>query len=394
MHIGIGISTDRDHIRAVKDAVQAARIQLASEKIDVAIVFSTVDFAHTIVFKTLSNLLKNVPLLGSSTLGIISNQGISTYGIAVLLLSLPKETYFNIACVKNISSKSAVSAGEELGEKLLYGCKGVRRSLTIVFSDGLLQNCPEVIYGIQERLGTSFPLVGASASDKLTFNKTYVYFGDEILTDAACGILLGGKWRFGLGIQHGWKPLGKPRTVTRSSGNIVTQIDNSPASRIYEDYFAKRMTEFKADLKRIAMLYPVGIKIPGEKEYLLRNVIDVNDGTLVFQGDVPQDSTIRLMIGTKESCLEAAAKATEDAKRNLAGQTVKFALIFDSATRAALFKRQAARELETVKSKLGRNIPIIGMYTYAEQAPLSAINYLGKAYFHSHTITLLEVGEL
>jgi hypothetical protein len=196
-----------------------------------------------------------------------------------------------------------------------------------------------------------------------------------------------------MGIQHGWKPLGKPRKVTQSTGNIVSEIDSAPATKLYADYFARNITEFNRDLKRMAMLYPVGIKISGEKEYLLRNVIDVKNGSLVFQGEVPQDSAIRLMIGTKESCLQAAAQAADDVKRNLAGHSMKFALVFDSATRSAIFGRQGAREIEIIKYKLGKNVPFLGIYTYGEQAPLSAISYLGKTYFHSHTITLLGVAE-
>jgi len=391
MHIGIGISTSRDHILAAKEATEAAQVNLGKKKIDAAIIFSTIDFAHPIVLKTISGILRDVPVFGASSLGIISDQGIKKYGLAVVLLAIQEDTYFNIACVKDISKKGALLSGKELGEKLLYGCKGVRRNLSIIFSDGLIPNGPELIFGLQEKLGRSFPLVGACASDNLTFEKTYLYFGGEVLTDAVCGILFGGKWNFGLGIQHGWKPLGKPRRVTKASGDVVDEIDNAPAAGIYEEYFAKSIPEFKKDLKRIAMLYPIGIKIPGEKEYLLRNAISVKNGGLLFQGDVPEGSTIRLMIGTKDSCLEAAALAAEEAKKNLGHHTMKFALIFNSASRLTLFGRHAYREIEVIKEKLGRNIPVIGIYTYAEQAPLSAINYLGKTYFQSHTVTILGI---
>ena len=391
MHIGIGTSTSRDHIQAAKEAVESARLGLGKKKIDVAFVFSTIDFAHAVVLKTIAELLGDTPILGCSSLGILCDKGILKYGLAVILLSMPEDSYFNAACVRDISNKGAGACGEELGEKLLYGCKGVRRTVSIVFSDGILLNGYELISGLQKKLGRSFPLVGASASDNLAFKKTYIYFGDQILSDAACGVLFGGKWSFGLGCHHGWKALGKMRRVTKSSGNRVSEIDSQPASKIYEDYFAKNIDSFRHDLKRIAMLYPIGIKIPGEKEYLLRNVIGIDNGSLVFQGDVPQDSTIRLMIGTKDSCLQAAAQAAEDVKNNLAGHAIKFALIFNSATRSVIFGRHATAELKTIKEKLGKNIPLIGLYTYAEQAPLGSINYLGKTYFHSHTITLLAV---
>lgn len=50
------------------------------------------------------------------------------------------------------------------------------------------------------------------------------------------------------------------------------------------------------------------------------------------------------------------------------------------------------QELEIIRSGIDKNIPIIGLYTYGEQAPLKALNYQGKVYFHNQTINILGVG--
>lgn len=390
---GIGLSTAKDHIKAVKEAVGQARIHIYENKIDLAIVFSSLEFAHGTVLSTIADLIGPAPLLGASSLAVISNQGIFKYGLMVMLLSMPGGVCFNTALVRKISTKSITSAGEELGEKLLSGFRDVHRDLSITFSDGLIQGGSGLIFGLQERLGRSFPLAGASASDNLAFAKTYVYFNGEALTDAACGILLGGKLNFGLGAKHGWKPLGKPRSITKSKGNIVEEIDGAPAVKLYEEYFAKDIAELKKDLKRISIFYPLGIYLSGEEEYLLRNILSIeDDGAIVFQGDVPQESLVRLMIGTQESCLAATRQAAEEVKNSLLGHRSNFALIFDSASRYMLLGRQANKELEIIKEVLGEDTPIMGLYTYGEQAPLKAINYLGRTYFHNQTVTILGIG--
>lgn len=391
IHIGTGLSTASDHIQAVKEAVKEAQTNIHSEKIDLAIVFSSIEFAHQRVLKTINDLLEPAPLIGCSSLAVISHQGIHRHALAVILLSLSEGIYFNAACVKDINAKSAITAGEELGEKLLYGSQNIRRDMSLIFSDGLIHNAPELIYGLQERLGRSFPLVGACASDNLAFQRTYLYYNQEVISDAACGILWGGKLNFGLGIKHGWKPLGKPRDVTQSKGNIVYEIDNLPAVKIYEEYFAKNTSELKKDLKRISIFYPIGIYLAGEEEYLLRNILNIENGALIFQGDVPQGSQIRLMIGTKESCLEAAEQAADELKKGLGTQTCKLALVFDSASRYILLGRDAHQELEIVKERLGKDTPVLGIYTYGEQAPLRAISYLGKTYFHNQTFTVVGI---
>jgi len=313
-----------------------------------------------------------------------------------MLLTFSESTFFNSAFVNDIRTKGALKAGEELGEKLVRNFQGIRRDVGIIFSDGLINEGWNLIYGLQERLGTSFPLIGAFASDNLRFSLSFVYSNQQISTDAACGILWGGKLNFGWGIKHGWKPLGKPHRATKAKANVVYEIDGRPAIKIYEDYLARGRDELKKELRRISIFYPMGIHLPGLEEYLLRNVKSIgNDGSLIFQGNIPEESMIRLMIGTKESCLDATRQAVNEAKSGLMFTPEKrppFALIFDSASRYILLGREADKELKIIKEVLGKDTPIIGVYTYGEQAPLKLINYQSKTYFHNQTITVLVIG--
>ena len=214
-----------------------------------------------------------------------------------------------------------------------------------------------------------------------------------MLTDAACGVIFGGKLNFGFGIKHGWQALGKPRHVTKSEGNIVSEIDGERAVKLYEEYFAYDITRLKKELGRISVLYPIGIYLPGETEYLLRNIVSLQDnGSIVFQGDVPQGAEIRLMIGTKESCLSAATLALAETKQAMGKHKPNLAFIFDSISRKILLGRDAYKELEIIKAGIDDDTPIIGMYSYGEQAPLRALNYLGKSYLHNQTVTVLAIG--
>jgi len=402
MNIGIGLSTEKDPITAAREATRDALINLHDTKVDLAIAFSSVDLVSVGLLKSISASLKaRVPIVGASSAAIISNQGVFKHGLVVMLLSLPANAYFNVACVRGIKEKTALNAGRELGEKLISGFRDFRRDLSIIFSDGLIEEGSNLIYGLQERLGKSFPLVGASASDNMRFLRTYLYFNQEVLTDSAIGILWGGKLNFGLGIKHGWKPLGKPRTITKSEGNIIYEIDGEPAARIYEEYLARDLAELQKEIRRISIFYPIGMYTAGEQEYLLRNALSIGDnGSLRLQGNVTEGSTVRLMIGTKESCLDATRQALDEAKKILFAPIVDFnkdkiknaVFVFDSVSRYVLLRREAEQELEIIKAGFNQGTPIIGLYTYGEQAPLKAISYQGQAYFHNQTIAILNIG--
>ncbi|KPK97543.1 MAG: hypothetical protein AMJ95_08410, partial [Omnitrophica WOR_2 bacterium SM23_72] len=233
----MGLGLERDLPVAVQHAVKQARANIhPGYKIHLAIVFSTMEFASPQVLKTLYALLGQAHIVGASSLGIITNQGIFRHGLAIMLLSLPKNAFCRTSFVQKISTKSSTNAGEELGENLLFGFKNTQRDFGLIFSDGLIRDGSGFLYGLKERLGWSFPLAGACASDNFEFKKTYVYFNEHASSDAACGIIWGGKINFGIGIKHGWKALGQPRTVTRATGNTIYEIDGRAAVSVYKDY--------------------------------------------------------------------------------------------------------------------------------------------------------------
>lgn len=393
MQIGIGLSTNRDHLSAAKEALIEAGRSMPVNKISLAMAFSSPEYAHQSVIKTISGLLpESTPILGCTTMGLLANDNIATHGIMIVLVCLPQDAFLNAALVQDTKAKESVDAGKELADKLAYGFQGVRRDLSIILSDGLNQDYHGLISGLREKLGWSFPIIGALASAKPSSGKTHIYFNDNIHNNATCGFLLGGKIYFGFGIKHGWKPLGKPHHVTKVSGNVIYEINNLPAVKLYEQYLDKDEKELKKELHKISVFYPIGVYIPGEEEYLLRSIINIGEnGSLVCHGDIHQDARIRLMIGTKESCVQAAQQAAEDAKTALGGHKISLVMLFDSASRHELLGRHTTQELGAIRKTLGQDVPLAGIYTDGEQAPLRAVNYLGKTYFHNQTIAIVAI---
>lgn len=394
MRVGVGVSTELDHLKAVKEAVEKATSQIGADSLDFALLFATEEFSHPLVLQTTANLIGPIPLLGSSSSIVISENGPLKHGLILMLFKLSEGAYFNAACVKEISTNNTLSSGEELGEKLLYGCKNVRRDLSVIFSNTNTGDYSNLVIGIQEKLGRGFPLFGAYLPKNIGQAENHLFFGSEILNNAACGILWGGKLNFGLGLEHGWQPLGKPRYVTRSQLDTVNEIDGAPAINLYKEYFGKETLELNRELKRISVFYPLGIAVSDKKEYLLRSVVAIkNDGSLLFRGEVPEGSMVRLMISSKDSCLTSAQKAAQTALNNTKGKKIKFALVLNSLSRYALLGRQAFQEIKIVREALG-DVPFSGIYTSAEQAPLSSANYnLGKTYFHNNSIAILTIAE-
>jgi len=263
-------------------------------------------------------------------------------------------------------------------------------------TEGLAENGAAIPRGIQEVFGRNFPIIGGAAGDDFLFQKTYQYCNDRVLRGAVIGIGLSGKFSFGVGVRHGWEPIGLPMKVTKAEGAKLIEVNNRPALSIYEDYFGKKAEELiKEPIARMAYTYPLGMSVEGSSELLIRDVVIADEkGVITCAAEIPEGSEIRLMLGDPEKAIQAAKKAAEGALAQLKGAKPKAVFVFDCMARNKLLGARIGEEIMAIQEVLGKEVPLIGFYTYGELAPLGGI--LGPECFsvwHNETMTLLVLGE-
>jgi len=390
--VGIGTSEKKDPFLAASEAAKIALYQLHHREITLAILFSTIHFSNQRLLEGIHYSLGNVKLLGCSGAALISSTTITKYGVGLMLISSDK-IKFGMASATHIKEKGPRAAGIEFARQALKNIGTPQRDLAFILSDGVVENASDLLKGMKDVLGLSFPIFGASSADNLRFLKTFQYYNNELLTDSIVGAIFTGENLLGIGLRHGWKPLGRPHTITEVKGNVIKKIEGKPAVAIYEEYFGKSRDEIKHSLIRMSIYYPLGLYVPGEEEYLLRNALRIDeDGGLVCQGDAKEGDEVRLMMGTKTSVLEAATQAAQEAKSALKDKNIKAALVFESVSRNKLLGQLTEKELSRIKEVLG-DVPILGLCTYGEQAPLKSLEHYGETYFHNEAVAILALGE-
>ena len=390
--IGVGLSDKKDPYQAGCEAGQMALYQIHHRKIDLCFLFSTVQFCTERLLEGIGYALGSPRLLGCSGANLIASDGLRRYGVGIMLIS-SDALRCGIAAALDYKTKGAQALGEEWARAALKDLHVAERHQALIFPDGLIENGSELLRGIKTVLGQSFPILGASSADNFRFVRTYQYFGPSILSNSVVGAIISGGLSFGMGLRHGWKPLGKPHTITASSGNVVKTIDDKPAVEIYADYFGKTTGDVAKALIRISTYYPLGLYLPGESEYVLRNALRVDDeGGLVCQGDAAAGTEVRLMMGTKGRALTAATEAAAEARESLKNATIKGALIFESISRSKLLGHLTDEEMTRIKNILG-DVPMLGISTFGEQAPLKSLEYYGSTHFHNETLAILAIGE-
>lgn len=389
-HIGIGFSSLADPAQAAKEAAAQAKNQLNVATTELVLVFTSISHAVPQVIETITKILQPNKIVGSSTAGLILNDKISPQGVAVMAIN-SEEIHFTTTMLDNIGGKDMRQMGFQMARDLSAAHKNPGHQILTFFSDGTLTSGSAFSNGAREVLGSATPVVGAISSDNFAFKKTVQFYQDKILSNSLVGLLIGGPITIAIGSKHGWKPLGKPRTIDKVDGCVIKTIDGKPAAMLYENYFGEESKSLKESrLGSMAILYPMGIYLEEERYYLLRNAIDIlDDGSIVCQGEVPEGSEMHLMIGSKDSCKQAALDAALEVREGLSGRQAKLILIIESMTRYKLLGRSSIQEIQIIKDVLGYTTPMIGMYSAGEIAPFQSIDHSKNTHLQNESIVII-----
>ncbi|MHB8509690.1 MAG: FIST signal transduction protein [Candidatus Dormibacteria bacterium] len=323
-----------------------------------------------------------VPLIGCSTAGEIASDGPGDAGVVVAALGGPGFT------VATGYARDAAGRLREAGAEVAsVGAPGEGAyQVLLLLTDGLAGNQEEVVRGAYSVVGARVPLVGGCAGDDLKMEKTFQFHGGEVLTGALVSALITSDGPIGIGVRHGWGPVGEAMLVTGSSDTRVYSLDGKPALDVYLERLDAPLQARRdpATFTRFAMTHPLGLRRRTAED--VRFVADANfeDRSLGFIARVPQGAMTWIMEGDDESVLDATDAACSAAVAQLLGHKPLGFLAFDCiARRGVLGEPGIRREVERI-SATADNAPVAGFYTYGEIARTS-----GVGGFHNQTLVIL-----
>lgn len=384
------VSTGKDAFDAGREAAEMSGKQLPGSP-DIIWAFGAISYNQQKLLEGINSVYSDIPVIGCTSDGEISASGLSTDTVVVLSLA-SDHIKFHTASANDLSRDSFI-AGVKVGDKFKnLNCKYIQ-----IFSDGLSGNATNIIEGIKSVLGQEIRIAGGAAGDGSMFTRTYQYHNDRLLTDSIVAVAFEGDFHFGTGVSSGWFPVGTAKKVTKSKGNVVYELDGQPALHVYERFLGK----YASQLPAVGVEYPLGLLGPqgdvGEDGYFLCRAtmgVDRDRGSITFAGDVTEGALVKMTMGSESDVIQAARKAAEDAlhdlkKNNPAIQT-KVVFLYSCMARKIVLGSRTSEEISEVKKIVGKDIPVIGFYTYGEYAPAGK---KGLSHFHNETITLTIIGE-
>ena len=341
------------------------------------------ELADSNAVRLLADRYPGLLLFGCSTSGEIQQDRVFDSTLVATLVSFDS-TRVRSAVASIPSSGGSRAVGKELGEAL----RGDGLAHVLVLSDGLQINGSELVEGLTDALPRHVGVTGGLAGDADRFEKTLV-LRDGVPESGVVSALAfyGDALRVGYGSMGGWDQFGPERLVTRSEGNVLYELDGTPALELYRRYLGPHAAELPAS----GMHFPLSIN-RGDGVQIVRTIIGIDDaaGSMTFAGDVPQNSRARLMKANFDRLVEGAAGAALRTAQIARESRPQLALLISCVGRKLVLRQRTEEEIDSVREILGRQAVFAGFYSYGEIAPFTPST---RCELHNQTMTITTFSE-
>ncbi len=351
---------------------------------DLAILFASPFFKpDSEVIKNLQATFQKNIIIGCSTAGEIFGSSINDESLSLVVLSF-KETKLKSAQCKINNAEDSRSSGRSLA----YDLEGENLKAVFILSEGININGTDLLKGLRDVLPENVIITGGLAGDGPRFESTWV-LGNEIAGAnyvVAVGFY-GNKISIKHGSEGGWDTFGPARLITKSKGNILYELDGSPALTLYKDYLGKRASGLPAT----ALLFPMSIGNQKDSHSsLVRTILSVNEEemSLTFAGDMPTGEYATFMRANSDRLVNGSATAARKAKQETDEDILCLAV--SCVGRRLVMGERTEEEIEALMENLPPQTNVIGFYSYGEISPSKK----NIAELHNQTMTLTTISEL
>lgn len=325
-------------------------------------------------------------MIGCSTGGQIVADDVSDDVASAIVMQF-SNTELSVAQVRVAGEGGSFQAGQDLAKQLARSdLKGI-----FVLCDGLLVNGSQLVAGLRSMLAGNVVITGGLAGDGAAFEQTLVHVDGVNHKGLAVAIgFYGTAIRIGHGSAGGWSEFGPKRIITRSTGNILYDLDNKSALSLYKAYLG----EEAQGLPGTGLLYPLMISDPSHPGHaLVRTILAVDETrqTMTFAGDMPEGWSAQLMRGHFDLLALAAKSAAEQAltRLNVSGGEMA-AILISCIGRRILMGENIVSEVVAARKSLGECTTMTGFYSYGEISPNAQCGY---SELHNQTMTVTTFSE-
>lgn len=388
MKVGIGYSNQKDGflsgMAVAKNAIEKGDIQIP----DIMFAFCGGQVNHKEYFRGLQYVVGDqVPIIGGSALGIITNDSLSYEGYPAGAAILESKAIQHKEAAASGLDKDEKQTGRRLANKLAHEQKD---KLLIIFYDSVKtapkNNLPPVlnastplIEGIEQVFQSNVPIVGAGLVGDYDLSPTKQFCGSYVDSQSVVGVTLTGDFKPYFRIMHGCSPLnGIYHKITKMEKSVIYELDGKPIVEMIDELYGNKdwQRQRPVNLLTIGKNYGEKYEQPIEENYvnrLITGCLPNGKGISIFEPDFETGTEIQFMLRDTEKMIESAKKNSKELIEQIIADRKKalFGLYIDCAGRASGYsniKTEEASEIQTVFNQ--HNSPLFGFYSGVEVAPL------------------------
>jgi hypothetical protein len=380
---GVGMSRHHNPNLAGREAAEQALQKAGVDRPDFVFMFASVGYDQHSLVQAVRETTGGAPLSGCSAEGTINGDDADESNFSVVVTAISSEELrWTNGLAKGLSADPR-AVGQRVAQDLLPDLSADNIGL-FVFPDGLTLTLYNFFVGLEGNLPSErfLPLWGGGAGNNFSVEEpTYQYCDDEVVSDGVSYALLSGEARTAWAISHGLVPIGSERTVTRSRGNIIYEIDGKPATEVLKEYLPEHTLVEDRDWMHYAISLALCFKAPSymkDEEYVVRGVpaVRMADGSIIVQTEVKEGTSVWLSSRDKEKISTGLDRMAAQIKEQLDGAQPKIVFQFECLTRGkTMFRDQEKLQLlKRFRQSLGPDAPWAGFYTIGEIGPVEEHN--------------------
>ena len=378
----IGHSDDPDSQSAIAEVLTESKRSLNGSIPQAGLLFAAIDFDHALILQRIQDAFPGIELIGGTTNGEISSILEFQQDSLTLMLFATDEVEIRAGIGRGASKNPALAAQQAIAQAKAKSA--FLPQLCLTFPDSLTSNGVLILEGLKQSLGKHVPIIGGMAADDYTFNKTYQFFQDEVLSDSVPVLLFSGQLLFSHGVANGWTPISQRSRVTKVNGSVVYEIDGQRALDFYQHYLGEERFAANFAIHALAVF-------EDQDHFYMRapNGYDQQSGSVTFFSDIPEQAVVQITDATRDNILSASEASLKNALADYPGVEPTAALLISCAARRRILGTLTRLEYQLVKTHLPKALPCCGFYAYGEIAPLVS---KGQTQYHNKTFVTLLMG--
>src|ERR687898_746037 len=382
INAGVGMSRNHNPNVAGREAADQALKKAGISKPDFVFMFGSIGYDQRSLVRAVREATGGTPLSGCSAEGTINGDEADESNFSVVVTAISSdELQWHHGIVPGLEDEPR-AVGKQVAQDLLPTLSTDAIGL-FVFPDGLTDYLEPFFAGLEENLPSDrfLPLWGGGAGNNFGVENTYQYRDDEVVSGGVSYALLSGKARASWAISHALVPIGSARTVTRSQGNVIYEIDDKPALEVLKEYLPEGDLVEDRDWERYAISLALTSKAPSymkDEEYVVRGVpaVRMADGSIIVQTEVPEGTSVWFSSRDKEKIATRFERMAQQINEQLGDEKPKLVFQFECLTRGKfLFREQEKLQLlKRFRQSVDPEVPWAGFYTIGEIGPVEEHN--------------------